>query len=56
MSPASSKSLLAAPIFRFTSGSDASKYGDVLPVAEVLEYLGQVEHGEVRTPELAASR
>jgi len=32
------------------------KYGDVLPLAEVLEYLGQVEHGEVRTPELAASR
>ncbi len=32
------------------------KYGDVLPLAEVLEYLGQVEQGEVRAPELAASR
>ncbi len=32
------------------------KYGDVLPAAEVLDYLGQVEQGEARTPELVASR
>jgi nicotinamidase-related amidase len=33
------------------------KYADVLPSAEVLDYLGQVEHGEVRAAaELAASR
>jgi nicotinamidase-related amidase len=33
------------------------KYGDVLPVAEVLDYLRQVEHGEAPAPaEVAASR
>jgi hypothetical protein len=32
------------------------KYGDVLPLAEVVDYLGQVEQGEVRATELAAAR
>jgi nicotinamidase-related amidase len=33
------------------------KYGDVIPLAEVLEYLSRVEHGEVAAPaELTASR
>jgi maleamate amidohydrolase len=33
------------------------KYGDVIPLAEVLEYLSRVEQGEVKAPaELAASR
>jgi maleamate amidohydrolase len=32
------------------------KYGDVLAMAEILEYLGQAEQGEVPAPELAAPR